>query len=108
MKEAVIVSTARTPIGKAYRGSFNNLAGATLGAASVEALVKRASIDPARVDDVILGCAFPEAEQGLNFARLAALLAALGSLTSLVETASLAFLFTFAVVCALAWRQRAG
>ena len=49
MKEAVIVSTARTPIGKAYRGGFNNLGGATLGAASVAEAVKRAGIDPARV-----------------------------------------------------------
>ena len=49
MREAVIVSTARTPIGKAYRGGFNNLAGATLGAASVAEAVKRAGIDPGEV-----------------------------------------------------------
>ena len=77
MKEAVIVSTARTPIGKAYRGSFNNLAGATLGAASVEAVVKRAGIDPARVDDVIMGCALQQGATGSNIARQIALRAGL-------------------------------
>jgi len=77
MKEAVIVSTARTPIGKAYRGSFNNLAGATLGAASVEAVVKRAGIDPSRVDDVIMGCALQQGATGSNIARQIALRAGL-------------------------------
>ena len=57
MREAVIVATARTPIGKAFRGGFNNLGGATLGAASVSEAVKRAGIDPARVEDVIMGSA---------------------------------------------------
>jgi acetyl-CoA C-acetyltransferase len=77
MKEAVIVSTARTPIGKAYRGSFNNLAGATLGAASVAEVVKRAGIDPARVDDVIMGCALQQGATGSNIARQIALRAGL-------------------------------
>ena len=54
MREAVIVATARTPIGKAFRGGFNNLGGATLGAASVREAVRRAGIDPARVEDVIV------------------------------------------------------
>ena len=77
MSEAVIVSTARTPIGKAYRGGFNNLSGATLGAASVAEAVKRAGIDPARVDDVIMGCALQQGTTGGNVARQIALRAGL-------------------------------
>ncbi|MEP0200578.1 MAG: acetyl-CoA C-acyltransferase [Halioglobus sp.] len=77
MSEAVIVSTARTPIGKAYRGGFNNLSGATLGAASVAEAVKRAGIDPARVDDVIMGCALEQGTTGGNVARQIALRAGL-------------------------------
>jgi acetyl-CoA C-acetyltransferase len=77
MSEAVIVSTARTPIGKAYRGGFNNLSGATLGAASVAEVVKRAGIDPARVDDVIMGCALQQGTSGGNVARQIALRAGL-------------------------------
>ena len=73
MREAVIVSTARTPIGKAYRGGFNNLAGATLGAAAVTAAVERAGIDPARVDDVIMGAALQQGATGSNIARQIAL-----------------------------------
>ncbi len=73
MKEAVIVSTARTPIGKAYRGGFNNLGGASLGAASVAEAVKRAGIDPARIDDVIMGCAMEQGTTGSNVARQIAL-----------------------------------
>jgi len=77
MSEAVIVSTARTPIGKAYRGGFNNLSGATLGAASVAEAVKRAGIDPARVDDVIMGSALQQGTTGGNVARQIALRAGL-------------------------------
>jgi acetyl-CoA C-acetyltransferase len=77
MTEAVIVSTARTPIGKAYRGSFNNLGGASLGAASVAEAVKRAGIDPARVDDVIMGSALQQGATGTNIARQIALRAGL-------------------------------
>ncbi len=77
MTEAVIVSTARTPIGKAYRGGFNNLAGATLGAASVSAAVERAGIDPSRVDDVIMGSALQQGATGSNIARQVALRAGL-------------------------------
>lgn len=77
MKEAVIVSTARTPIGRAYRGGFNNLPGATLGAAAVEEAVKRAGIDPAAVDDVVMGCALPQGSTGGNIARQIALRAGL-------------------------------
>ena len=76
-REAVIVATARTPIGKAYRGSFNNLAGASLGAAAVAEAVRRAGIDPAEVDDVIMGCAMQQGATGSNIARQIALRAGL-------------------------------
>ena len=82
MKEAVIVSTARTPIAKAYRGGFNNLGGASLGAASVAEVVKRAGIDPARVEDVIMGCALEQGATGSNVARQIALRAGLPVTTS--------------------------
>jgi acetyl-CoA C-acetyltransferase len=77
MKEAVIVSTARTPIAKAYRGGFNNLGGASLGAASVAEAIRRAGIDPARVDDVIIGSALQQGATGTNVARQIALRAGL-------------------------------
>jgi acetyl-CoA C-acetyltransferase len=77
MADAVIVSTARTPIGKAYRGGFNNLGGASLGAASVAEAVKRAGIDPARVEDVIMGAALQQGATGSNVARQIALRAGL-------------------------------
>lgn len=77
MKDAVIVSTARTPIGKAYRGSLNNLGGASLGAASVAAAVERAGIDPDRVEDVIMGAALQQGATGGNVARQVALRAGL-------------------------------
>ena len=59
MNEAVIVSTARTPIGKAYRGAFNNTHGAVMAAHCISHAVERAGIDPAEVEDVILGCGYP-------------------------------------------------
>ena len=77
MKEAVIVSTARTPIGKAFRGGFNNLGGASLGAASVAEAVKRAGIDPARIEDVIMGSALQQGATGSNVARQIAIRAGL-------------------------------
>ncbi|MFV0478431.1 MAG: acetyl-CoA C-acyltransferase [Parahaliea sp.] len=77
MKEAVIVSTARTPIGKAYRGAFNNLTGASLGAASVAEAVRRAGVELAEVDDVIMGCAMQQGTTGMNIARQVALRAGL-------------------------------
>ena len=82
MAEAVIVSTARTPIGKAYRGGFNNLGGASLGAASVAEVVKRAGIDPARVEDVIMGSALQQGATGSNIARQIALRAGLPNTVS--------------------------
>jgi len=75
--EAVIVSFARTPIGKAYRGSLNYTHGATLGAHAVAAAVERAGIDGSEVDDVIVGGALLEGTLGLNIARQVALRAGL-------------------------------
>jgi acetyl-CoA C-acetyltransferase len=77
MPDAVIVSTARTPIGKAYRGAFNMTHGATLGGHVVRHAVARAGLDPAEVDDVVMGCAMPERATGQNIARLSALRAGL-------------------------------
>ena len=77
MAEAVIVSTARTPIGKAYRGAFNNTHGATMTGHVIEHAVQRARLDPAEVEDVIIGCAMPEGATGHNIARQAALRAGL-------------------------------
>ncbi|MGB3722995.1 MAG: acetyl-CoA C-acyltransferase, partial [Pacificimonas sp.] len=73
MREAVIVSTARTPIGRAYRGAFNNTPSPTLAGHAIEHAVKRAGIDGAEVDDVIVGAAMQQGVQGGNIARNAAL-----------------------------------
>src|SRR5512146_1165349 len=77
LREAVIVSTARTPIGKAVRGAFNATHGVELAAHAIGHAVKRAAIDPAEIEDVILGCGFPEGSTGSNIARLGALRAGL-------------------------------
>ena len=60
MIDAVIVSTARTPIGKAHRGAFNMTHGAVMGAHALSHAVSRAGIEPGEVEDVILGCGYPE------------------------------------------------
>lgn len=73
MAEAVIVSTARTPIGKAFRGAFNNTHGADLGGHVIAAALSRAGLEPGEVEDVILGCATPEGATGNNLARQAAI-----------------------------------
>ncbi len=73
MPEAVIVSTARTPIGRAFRGAFNNTHGATLGGHAISHALARAGVDPGDVEDVILGCATPEGATGNNVARQSAL-----------------------------------
>jgi len=73
MTDAVIVSIARTPLAKSWRGSFNITHGATLGGHVVKHAIARAGIDPAEVEDVLLGCAYPEGADGLNIARQAAL-----------------------------------
>ncbi len=77
MREAVIVSTARTPIGKAYRGAFNNTESPTLGGHAIRHAVQRAGLEPGEVEDVIMGCALPQGSQGSNIARTAALSAGL-------------------------------
>jgi acetyl-CoA C-acetyltransferase len=77
MPDAVIVSTARTPIGRAFRGAFNMTHGAELGGHVVRHAVERAKIDPAEVDDVILGCGMPERATGQNIARQSAIRAGL-------------------------------
>jgi acetyl-CoA C-acetyltransferase len=82
MADIAIVSTARTPIGKAYRGAFNLTHGATLAGHAVAHAVARAEVDPAEVDDVVLGCSMPEGATGYNIARLAALRAGLPVTTS--------------------------
>jgi len=77
MREAVIVSTARTPIAKAFRGAFNNTHGATLGGHAIQHAVARAGIDGAEIDDVYLGVGLPEGAAGHNVARNAAIRAGL-------------------------------
>jgi acetyl-CoA C-acetyltransferase len=77
MTQAVIVSTARTPLCKSWKGAFNMTHGATLGGFAVEAAVARAGIDPGAVEDVIMGCANPEGATGWNIARQVALRAGL-------------------------------
>ena len=73
MSEAVVVSTARTPIGKAYRGSFNNTSPITMAGHVIENALDRAGIEPGEVEDVWMGCGFPEGAQGQNVARHASI-----------------------------------
>src|SRR5271168_2804023 len=83
MPEAVIVSAVRTPVGRAYKGSLRSTRPDDLAALAIrEALARVPGLDPKDVDDVILGCAMPEAEQGMNVARIAALRAGLPVETS--------------------------
>ena len=82
MTRAVIVSTARTPLAKSWKGAFNMTHGATLGGHVVRAAVERAGIDGALVDDVLMGCATPEGATGSNIARQIALRAGLPITTS--------------------------
>ena len=73
MTDAVIVSTARTGLAKSWRGAFNMTHGATMGGHVVRHAIERATLDPAEVDDVLMGCAFPEGATGSNIARQIAL-----------------------------------
>ena len=77
MTQALIVSTARTPLAKSWKGAFNMTHGATLGGFAIKAAVERAGVDPAAIDDVLMGCANPEGATGMNIARQAALRAGL-------------------------------
>jgi len=76
-RDAVIVSTARTPLTKAARGAFNNTTGATLGSWSIKAAVERAGLEGAEVNDVVMGCAAQQGSTGGNVARLSSLRAGL-------------------------------
>ena len=82
MRSAVIVSTARTPIGRAYRGAFNNLPSPTLASHAIKAAVERAGIDGAEVDDVVLGSALQQGHQAGNIARTSLLRAGLPTTVS--------------------------
>lgn len=73
MKDVVIVSTVRTPIGSAFRGSFNNIKSPTLAGHAIRAAVERSGVDPAEVEDVVMGSVLTAGTAGLNVARLAAL-----------------------------------
>ena len=77
MREAVVVSTARTPIGRAYKGAFRDTQGQELAGHAIAAAVERAGLDPSEVEEVILGCAMQEGSTGYNVARQATLRAGL-------------------------------
>ena len=81
-KEAVIVATARTPIGRAYRGAFNDTDAPTLGGHVIAEAVRRAGIEPGEVDDVVMGCAMQQGTSGYNIGRTAAVAAGLPSSVS--------------------------
>lgn len=82
MKEAVIVSAVRTAVGKAPKGTLKNTRSDEMGAVAIKEAVARAGVDASLIDDVIMGCAFPEASQGMNVARTASVLAGLPIETS--------------------------
>ena len=77
MKEAVIVSAARTPIGRAFRGAFNNLESPTMSSYAINAAIQRAGVDPAEIDDCIIGAAMQQGTQTMNLGRQAAMAAGL-------------------------------
>src|SRR5580765_6461671 len=77
MRHAVIVSTARTPIGRAFRGAFNETQPQALAGHAIAEAVRRAGVDPAEIDDVIIGAAIQQGAQGFNVARQSALRAGL-------------------------------
>jgi acetyl-CoA C-acetyltransferase len=73
MKEAVIVSAARTPIGRAFRGAFNNLESPSMSSHAITAAVTRSGVDPAEIDDCIMGAAMQQGTQTMNLGRQAAM-----------------------------------
>ena len=73
MREAVIVSTARTPLTKSHRGEFNAISGAELASHAVKAAVQRSGVDAQLIEDVILGCGYPAGRTGRNVARVSVL-----------------------------------
>ena len=82
VNDVVIVSTARTPIGRAYRGAFNDTGAATLGALSVREAVRRAGVDPAEIEDIIMGAALQQGAQFFNIARQIGLASGFGTSVS--------------------------
>ena len=82
MKDAVIVSAARTPIAKAYRGAFNNLESPSMAAHAIKAAVERAGIDPNEIDDCLIGAALEQGTQSMNLGRMAAIAAGLPTTVS--------------------------
>jgi acetyl-CoA C-acetyltransferase len=82
MKEAVIVSTARTALGKSFRGAFNNTEAPAMGGHSIRAAIEKAGIDPALVDDCIMGAAAQQGTQGYNIGRLCGVVGGLPNTTS--------------------------
>ena len=72
MREVVVVSSARTGIGRAFRGSLNDTKGATLAAHVIKHAVERSRVDPAEIEDVVIGCGLPEGSTGHNIGRTAA------------------------------------
>jgi len=82
VREAAIVSTARTPIGKAYRGAFNNLESPTMISLPIREVVKRSGVDPAEIRDCIIGCALQQGTQTFNIGRLAAMASGLPTTVS--------------------------
>ena len=84
MREAVIVSTARTPIGRAFRGAFNDTHGAVLAGHAIEHAVQRSGLDPAEIEDITMGCGLPEGATGNNVARASAIRAGLPESSSAV------------------------
>ena len=77
MREAAIVATARTPIGKAYKGAFNNLESPTLLGLPISEAIKRSGVDPAEISDCVIGCALQQGTQTFNIGRLSAMAAGL-------------------------------
>ena len=84
MREAVIVSTARTPIGRAFRGAFNDTHGAVLAGHAIKHAVQRSGLDPAEIEDITMGCGLPEGATGNNVARASAIRAGLPESSSAV------------------------
>ena len=82
MRDALIVSTARTPIGRAYRGAFNNTTSPTLGGHAIKHAVARAGIPLDAIGDTYMGCSMPQGTQGKNVARQCALAAGLPTSTA--------------------------
>jgi acetyl-CoA C-acetyltransferase len=91
MEDAVIVSTARTPIGKAYRGAFNATAGVDLAAPILRAVIERAKVEPGEVEELTFGCGYPEGATGGNVARHTAFRAGLPASAAALDRSSVRY-----------------